>query len=77
MGLLDDLGKPAEVIFRCRVRTVLGELDEADRDKLQEAINNEKWTANKLSSALKAKGIQLGQDAIRNHRLKGCSCSKI
>lgn len=77
MGLLDDLNTPPARIFPCKVRDVASKLDKDDAKVLIEAVEGEVWKISQLSVALANKGIQISQPAIKSHRLKNCSCSKI
>ena len=73
MGILDGLELP-ERIRSCKVRTTLDALDEADKEVLAKALENEKWKAATLSDALRQRGIELDGKLITRHRNKLCSC---
>lgn len=77
MGLLDGL-EPVQRVYRCKVRTVLNELDDTDREILEAAVADTKaWSNNGLSNSLRKRGIDLKSEPIRQHRMGNCSCSKI
>lgn len=77
MGLLDGL-EPYKPQRPCRVRTVLGELDDKDAATLTTALLSlELWPARTLSVALKQRGVLLSDSAITAHRRGSCSCGKI
>lgn len=77
MGLLDSL-EPKRRITPCRIRTVLNELDEKDREKLTAALANDMaWPHYTLSKNLRLLGVSVSADAITRHRAGVCSCSKI
>ena len=62
----------------CGFRTVMAKLDEADQKILAEAVADyDTWSAHALMTALKRKGITLGDKSIKKHREKVCSCSTI
>ena len=74
MGKLDGLTPPIKKL-PCRVRSVLAELTDNDRDILTQAINDhETWLAKPLCRALRERGIMLSDDAIYKHRKGLCSC---
>ena len=75
MSLLEGL-QPTKPKKSCKVReTVLG-LDIVDQAILDDALEDNQWTHNSLSRALRTRGIVLGKDTIRNHREKSCPCFK-
>lgn len=76
MSLLENLVKP-ETVLPCRVRTVLAELSDKDRDILQNAINDLTWPAETLANSLRDFGLQVSASKLRAHRKNACSCSKI
>jgi hypothetical protein len=74
MGLLDDLA-PHKQVRPCRIRTLMGELEESDKKILQAAIADEmKWPDHTLYKALKRLKISASADAISRHRTGVCSC---
>lgn len=74
--MLEDLKQP-EYVRPCAVRTVLATLNAADKKILVDAVMDQSWGMSTLELALAAKGITLGQGAIKRHRFGSCSCSKI
>jgi hypothetical protein len=77
MGLLDGL-EPHKKARPCRVRSILGQLEDKDADILGSALKSpELWPAKTLSNALKQRGVLLSDSAITHHRSKACSCGKI
>lgn len=75
--MLEDL-KPLVKTYPCGVRTTMDKLDKADQKILTEAIADyDTWSAHSLMTALKRKGITLGDKSIKKHREKVCSCSTI
>lgn len=76
MGILDNL-EPRKRVYSCRVRTVLTELDDADRKILEAAIaDTDSWSNNGLADSLRKRGIDLKSEPIRQHRMGSCSCSR-
>jgi len=73
MGLLDDLTLEKRV-STCKVRTVAAGLDDSDRAKFLEAVENEDWPINTLAKSLGKLGIPISGVPIAAHRNKGCSC---
>lgn len=74
--MLEDLSKPVR-IHPCAVRTLCATLSEADQAILLDAVMDPTWRMSTLESALSSKGLTLSQGAIKRHRFKECSCSKI
>lgn len=73
MGLLDDLEPPTKKRI-CIVGRILEELDESDRETLQNALANDKWSTNALAKALNNRGLKLNRNSLHEHRTKACSC---
>jgi len=76
MGLLDNL-EPPKKVWPCRVRDAASELEPKDAKILMDAVMNKDWAYSTLENSLKDRGIQIGQQQIKRHRLGVCSCSKI
>ena len=73
MGILDNLVLQARVAT-CKVRTIASTLDEDDRKKFLDAVENDEWPVNTLAKSLSALGISISGVPISSHRAKGCSC---
>ena len=72
--MLENL-EPPKKNFTCRIRTIASGLEPKDVKILEAAIaDSSSWPANTLARALKERGLQIGQEAIRRHRDKTCSC---
>jgi hypothetical protein len=69
--------EPERRNYRCKVKEILVSLQAMDQVVLELALDNKEWSALGLSKALRARGIVLGKDTIKNHREKTCHCSKI
>ena len=66
---------PPVMKTRCKVRTMLEQLDETDRDILLKAIADyEAWSSNALARALSQRGFITTEKPIRKHRNRECSC---
>lgn len=76
MGLLDDL-KPPVKVWPCAVRDQAALLDDADAKILVSAVMDDAWKFASLERVLRDKGIALGQQSIKKHREKVCSCWKV
>lgn len=76
MGLLDDL-QPGQKVLSCKVRKTIESLEPSDAEILAKAIIDPAWKTLALANALNAKGVPVGENAIRRHRSKACSCWKI
>jgi Zn-dependent peptidase ImmA (M78 family) len=72
--MLEDMMPPV-MKTRCKVRTMLEQLDETDRDILLKAIADyEAWSSNALARALSQRGLITTEKPIRKHRNRECSC---
>jgi hypothetical protein len=69
--------EPERRNYGCKVKEILVSLEAMDQVVLELALDNKEWSALGLSKALRARGIVLGKDTIKNHREKTCHCSKI
>lgn len=76
VGLLDDLQPPRKV-WPCQIRDTADKLDPKDAEALYAAVANKAWGYQTLEAALKARGLNVGQQSIKKHRLGSCSCSRI
>jgi hypothetical protein len=76
MGLLDNL-EPPQKVWACKVRDTAAGLDAADEKALLEAVMNPAWAYSTLENELAKRGLRVGQQQIKAHRLGKCSCSKI
>jgi hypothetical protein len=70
-GLTPNTGKTS-----CKVSDTINDLDHADAQILLDALKDPRWTASSLSKALRARGVILGKDTIRNHTEEDCRCFK-
>ena len=61
----------------CKVRTVMESLDTKDRDTLQKALTDSRWTAHALSVALEQRGLALAGKLIGKHRKRKCTCEQL
>ena len=75
--MLEDLNKPVEKIYPCKVRTIKESLSDKDAKTFIEAVEDESWQAYVLARELAKRGIEISDRTLRHHRKKGCSCSKI
>lgn len=71
--MLEDM-KPESARRTCKVGQVLEELSPTDKAILVKAIFSPEWTVKGLSRALIARGIQLSESPLTNHRNKSCAC---
>ena len=72
--MLEDMMPPV-IKTRCKVRTMLEQLDETDREILLKAIaDHEAWSSNALARALSQRGLITTEKPIRKHRNRECSC---
>lgn len=66
---------PPDRRTRCRVRTILKDLDELDQDRLNTFLANEQiWSALALSRAMTSVNVSLSVNSIIKHRRGDCSC---
>lgn len=62
----------------CRIAALMSDLDQADRQILQDALaDTGRWSAHGLMVALKQRGVNVSIHPIINHRKGICKCSKI
>ena len=76
MGLLTNL-TPNGQYRPCKVGRIILELEPDDREILNTALTDGRWTAFKLAHALRDRGITITPDTIRAHMRATCTCSKI
>jgi len=67
--------KPTHKELSCKVRTILGQLDQADADLLEQYLADvDTWPSNSLSKALKTRDVHVSPNTLQKHRIGGCSC---
>lgn len=73
--MLENLTPPPNNLRTCKVKTIMDQLDPADRGHLANYLGEmEQWSSNALSKALNARGIYVSSNTIHKHRTGGCSC---
>ena len=73
--MLEDLPVPTDEKL-CIIARKAAELSQEDYDILQAAINNPNWSNNGLTNALVERGFEIGETAMRKHRIKKCACAR-
>lgn len=72
--MLEDMRPPVRRT-PCKVRTILEQLDDNDRDILVKALADyDAWSGNSLARALSQRGLVITEKPIRKHRNRECSC---
>ena len=67
---------PPDKRLPCKVRAIFQQLSDEDATILQAALDNESgWNAMNLAKALSDRGLSIGDNTIRKHRRKECSCN--
>ena len=73
--MLEGLTPPLNKSLYCKVDLLAKDLSDADAKILMAAIEDtHNWTANGLSRALRAKGVNLADTTIGKHRNRSCTC---
>ena len=72
--MLEDL-QPRKPKRNCAVDALKKKLDKKDAELLDGYIQDEFWTAYKLSVALADRGLKIAPDSLRRHMRGICSCS--
>ena len=75
MGIFDDLTPPKKV-WPCAVRDLAATFDPFDAAKLLQMVDDVSWKYLALEQALETRGVSLGQQSIKRHRQRLCSCKK-
>jgi hypothetical protein len=70
---LEPIPKPRN----CKVRTILQSLEPKDREILQKALTDPRWSAHALSVALGHRGLDLAGKLIGVHRKRKCTCEQL
>jgi len=75
--MLEDL-KPVKALPKCKVGRFLDELDNKDQKLMLGYLDDEDFSAESLSNALRER-IQsdIGATVIRKHRRGSCPCTKL
>lgn len=73
--MLEDLQKPGNRSFFCKIDLIQQDLEDADRAIFLDAIADTKnWAASTLARALRLRGISISDTTIGKHRHKSCTC---
>jgi hypothetical protein len=72
--MLEDMMPPVRKT-PCKVRTILEQLADSDRDILLKALADfDAWSGNALARAMSQRGLIITEKPIRKHRNRECSC---
>lgn len=74
--MLENL-EPSSNLRSCKVRTTIESLEPKDREILEKALIDDRWTPHSLSTALAQRGIALADKLIRKHQVERCSCQQL
>jgi len=72
--MLEGLTPPKSKAVYCKIDQMLAELDDNDKQIFNDALDNEDWSANGLSMALRQRGLSVADTTITKHRQKACAC---
>lgn len=73
--MLEGLQPTSDNRNTCKVRTILGLLEEADAKLLRGYLADEAtWSSHQLSNALKKREVHVSTNVIIRHRKGNCSC---
>lgn len=75
--MLEDL-KPKPKLLKCKVGRFFDELEPSDQKLLQGYLDDDDFSAESLSTALKERAnSDIGPTVIRKHRKGQCPCTKL
>lgn len=60
----------------CTIAVALGAVDEELRAEIVAVINSPAFTSSAIVRALKARGIEVAEQAMSRHRREACRCSR-
>lgn len=72
--MLENIPAKPIKIWPCKVRTIMEDLDAADREILANMIADKDWPINTISRELRKVGITIAGHTINTHRQGNCSC---
>lgn len=73
--MLEGLEPPVNKAV-CKVERLAAELSQEDKEILESALADSRWTTNALVSALADRGFVVGDTALRKHRDGKCCCAR-
>lgn len=73
--MLEGLEPPIKDAL-CKVSREASKLSPEDFAILQDALNDKRWTTNALVIALNERGFEVGETALRKHRVGRCHCAR-
>jgi hypothetical protein len=74
--MLENL-EPITPLRSCKVRTIMESLETKDRETLEKALVDPRWTPYSLSTALEKRGLALADKLIRKHLNAECTCKQL
>lgn len=75
--VLEDLKLPANNTS-CKVASISESLSDADKKILMDAVaDSATWPIKTLRKALNARGLEISDTPLTNHRAKSCACFRM
>lgn len=74
--MLENL-TPSSRQYPCKVKTILNNLNAADKKTLVDALESPLWNNSALTTALNERGLKVSRYSIDAHTGKRCSCWRI
>jgi hypothetical protein len=74
--MLENLEPPVKVL-PCKVRRLLSQLDNKDKQILESAMADSKWSPYLLAQALEARDVKISDKSLKKHMTNSCSCAEM
>jgi len=73
--MLEGLTPPEDTNL-CKVSKLAADLSPEDNAILQDALADHRWSTLALTNELNARGLIMGETAVRKHRAGKCKCAR-
>ena len=71
--MLENL-QPKSERYTCAMARLLDKLSKTDREILENALTDRRWTGHALVSELRARELPIGNNDFYRHKRKECTC---
>lgn len=75
MGLYSEMLNESGAKTTCKMKQILDECSEVDRQEINNALSNPVISTNAIFRVLNKNKMDIGYTSLHKHRMKGCACA--
>lgn len=75
-SFFEDALKKSEGKTPCKVRDIVEQFDEQDREEFEQAMNDDRIKASHIAGVLQERKFRISERTVQRHCAKVCSCFK-